>query len=252
MGTKQSEKQKEEQLEALREELAQEIEERLSLGSGDFSQIREEKRPIQTFEIQTEQEVKQVIEAILFAASRPVSTGDIKRALPHYSAEKIEILVRELQTEYMNAGKSFRIEEVAGGFQCTTDPKFAPWIMKLERDRKTKQATQSALETLAILAYKQPVTRAEIEDLRGVDISGVLSTLLERNLIQIVGRKEVPGRPFLYGTTNRFLEHFGLKSVADLPNISEIQSLVDQSVKREELLRNEKIVETQESEVSPT
>ena len=92
------------------------------------------------------------------------------------------------------------------------------------------------------MAYKQPVTRAEVEDLRGVDVSGVLATLLDRNLIRIVGRKEVPGRPFLYGTTEKFLEHFGLKSLKDLPDISEIKSLVDHSVRKEELLRTEKII----------
>ena len=98
------------------------------------------------------------------------------------------------------------------------------------------------METLAILAYKQPITRAEIEDLRGVDVSGVLSTLADRGLIKIVGKKEVPGRPFLYGTTEKFLEHFGLKSIQNLPDISEIRSLIENSVKKEELLRTEKII----------
>lgn len=105
-----------------------------------------------------------------------------------------------------------------------------------------KQATQSALETLAILAYKQPITRAEIEELRGVDVSGVLNTLVERSLIKIVGRKEVPGRPFLYGTTEKFLEHFGLKSLQDLPSIEEVRTIVEKSVKKEELLGRPQIV----------
>ena len=101
------------------------------------------------------------------------------------------------------------------------------------------------------MAYKQPITRAEIEDLRGVDVSGVLATLLERNLIKIVGKKEVPGRPFLYGTADKFLEHFGLKSIADLPDISEIRSLIEHSVKREELLRTEKIISVEGNSSAP-
>jgi segregation and condensation protein B len=244
---KQKEREKEETLKRLRSEIAQQIEDRLPQTEGDFQagSAPEPKRP----DVHSDEEAKRVVEAILFASSRPLSVNELRKALGGFSASKIEILTRELKSEYEQEGRSFHISEVAGGFQLTTDAKFAPWIVRLERDRKVKHATQSALETLAILAYKQPVTRTEIEDLRGVDVAGVLNTLLERNLIKIVGRKEVPGRPFLYGTTSRFLEHFGLKSVADLPNISEIQSLVDQTVKREELLRTEKIVEAVEEEI---
>jgi segregation and condensation protein B len=115
--------------------------------------------------------------------------------------------------------------------------------MKLELDKKSRRASLSALETLAILAYKQPVTRAEIEDLRGVDVSAVLANLLERDLIQIVGRKEVAGRPFLYGTTEKFLQHFGLKTLEDLPKISEIRELLENSINKDELFKTEKIVE---------
>ena len=194
-------------------------------------------------------EAKRVVEAILFTASRPITTAELKRALGGYRVQQIEAMVRQLQAEYEREARSFRIQEIAGGFECATQPRFAPWILKLELQRRAKQATQSALESLAILAYKQPVTRAEIEDLRGVDVSGVLATLLERNLIRVVGRKEVPGRPFLYGTTDKFLQHFGLKSLKDLPDISEIKSLVENSVKREELFRTEKILSQEESGV---
>ena len=188
-----------------------------------------------------------MIEAILFTSGKPVTLGDLKRALTGYGETKIEKLVRELQSEYEREGRSFRVQEIAGGFECATDSKYAPWILKLELQRKQRQATQSALETLAILAYKQPVTRIEIEDLRGVDVSGVLSTLLDRGLIKIVGKKEVPGHPFLYGTTDKFLEHFGLKSIQNLPDISEIRSLIENSVKREELLRAEKVISAEET-----
>ena len=239
---KQTEKAKQAHLKALREELAQEISVQLS------GQITEEKRPQEKTDtkvppIREEAEAKRVIEAILFTSGRPVMPTDLKRSLGSgYTEAKIEKLIRELQAEYIQENRSFKILEIAGGFECSTDPKFAPWILKLELQKKSRQATQSALETLAIIAYKQPTTRAEIEDLRGVDVSGVITTLTERNLIKIIGKKEVPGHPFLYGTTEKFLEHFGLKSIQNLPDISEIKSLIENSVKREELLRTEKII----------
>lgn len=238
---KQKEKEKQAQLKALREELHQEITDQLPAelaAEGEKSQ----KVSVEARSVRDEAEAKRVIEAILFTASKPVTSAELKRSLSHFGAAKIEQMVRELQSEYERDGRSFRIQEIAGGFECSTDPKYAPWILKLELQRKAKQATQSALETLAILAYKQPITRAEIEDLRGVDVSGVLSTLADRGLIKIVGKKEVPGRPFLYGTTEKFLEHFGLKSIQNLPDISEIRSLIENSVKKEELLRTEKII----------
>ena len=238
---KQKEKEKETQRKVLREELSREISDQLP------AELREEIKPgakpeAKPHPVHSDQEAKRVIEAILFTAGRPVTLADLKRALSGYSQVKIEKLVQELKAEYEREGRSFQIKEIAGGFECATDPRYAPWILKLELQRKARQATQSALETLAIIAYKQPTTRIEVEDLRGVDVSGVLNTLLERGLIKIVGRKEVPGRPFLYGTTEKFLEHFGLKSIQDLPDISEIRSLIENSVKREELLRTEKIV----------
>ena len=141
-----------------------------------------------------------------------------------------------------------RKEEIAGGYELSTRREFAPWILKIELQRKARQATQSALETLAILAYKQPLTRAEIEALRGVDTSGVLNTLMEKNFIKITGKKEVPGRPFMYGTTEKFLEHFGLKELRDLPSIDEIRQMVDSSVKKEELIGTKKIVDVPQSD----
>ena len=245
MKTKAQEKEKQAQLKVLREEISKEISDQLPPEVREDAK-RESKTEPPVRRVYDDQEAKRVIEAILFTSAKPVMIPDLKRALTGYGEAKIEKLVRELQAEYEREERSFGISEIAGGFECATDPKYAPWILKLELQRKARQATQSALETLAILAYKQPITRAEIEDLRGVDVSGVLATLLERNLIKIVGKKEVPGRPFLYGTTDKFLEHFGLKSIADLPDISEIKSLIEHSVKREELLRTEKIVNQEE------
>ena len=241
---KQKEKEREAQPKALREELHQEITDQLP---AELT-AEQEKRSVETHPIRNEAEAKRIIEAILFTASKPVTVAELKRSLTGFALPKIEQVIRELQSEYERNGCSFRIQEIAGGFECSTDPKYAPWILKLELQRKAKQATQSALETLAILAYKQPITRAEIEDLRGVDVSGVLSTLTDRGLIKIVGKKEVPGRPFLYGTTEKFLEHFGLKSIQNLPDISEIRSLIENSVKKEELLRTEKIVSNEENQ----
>ena len=234
-------------MKSLRKELSAEIEEQLPSEIGDDSRPSS-KGEAEARQVRDDREAKRVIEAILFTAGRPVTVQDLKRAATGIGQTKIENLISELKSEYERDGRSFRIQEVAGGFECTTDPKYAPWILKLELQRKARQATQSALETLAIIAYKQPTTRAEVEDLRGVDVSGVLTTLTERELIKIVGRKEVPGRPFLYGTTDQFLEHFGLKSIQDLPDLSEIRLLIENSVKREELLRTEKMISTEGSE----
>ncbi len=231
-----SEKEKNLELKRLRQELEEKLEEQLEQdtmpaqsGSAKFVEPSE----------LSEEEVKKVVEAILFSSNRTMTVAEFKRVLKGFTAPQIQKIVEELKTDYETNGRAFRINEVAGGYEISTLPQYAPWIVKLELQKKAKQATQSALETLAILAYKQPITRAEIEDLRGVDVSGVVSTLLERNLIKIVGRKEVPGRPYMYGTTDKFLEHFGLKSLNDLPNISEIKTLVENSVRREDLLKSE-------------
>ncbi len=252
---KQTEKEKLAHLKALREELHQEITSQLAsqsspnalIGDPDSRLKRAGMTSQQVPSIHDDTEAKRVIEAILFTSGRPVLPGDLKRSLGSgYTEAKIEKLVRELQAEYEQDNRSFRILDIAGGFECSTDPKFAPWILKLELQKRARQATQSALETLAIVAYKQPTTRADIEDLRGVDVSGVITTLMERNLIKIVGKKEVPGHPFLYGTTDKFLEHFGLKSIQNLPDISEIKTLIENSVRREELLKTEKIIPNDE------
>ncbi|MBI3999835.1 MAG: SMC-Scp complex subunit ScpB [Candidatus Omnitrophica bacterium] len=245
---KQKQKEKEAKMKVLRKEIALEISDQLPPDFAAEKPRTEKTSGDKTPKICDDQEAKRAIEAILFTASKPVTISDLKRALgTGYHDGKIEKLVQELQSEYQTEGRSFRISEIAGGFECATDPKYAPWILKLELQRRQRQATQSALETLAILAYKQPITRAEIEDLRGVDVSGVLQTLTERSLIKIVGKKEVPGHPFLYGTTDKFLEHFGLKSIQDLPDISEIKSLIENSVRKEELLKTEKIIPAEET-----
>ena len=238
---KAKEKEREAQLKQLRQELEEKLSEQLPAELREEKHLKNEK--FTEREITSPEEAKRVIEAILFTASKPMTVNEFKRILKGYNASQVEQIIRELQADYVNENHSFRINEVAGGFEISTESQYAPWILKLELQKKAKQATQSALETLAILAYKQPMTKAEIEDLRGVDVSGVISTLLERNLIKVVGRKEVPGRPFLYGTTDKFLEHFGLKSLEGLPNLEEIKMIVEKSVKKEELLGKTQIVE---------
>ncbi|MBI4398978.1 MAG: SMC-Scp complex subunit ScpB [Candidatus Omnitrophica bacterium] len=179
--------------------------------------------------------MKQIIEALLFVASKPLMLGEIRKVVRGYKPSEIEQALSELRQSYEERGASFRLQEVAGGYELSTRPEFAPWILKLEMEKKARAATHAALETLAILAYKQPVTRVEIEEVRGVDSSGVLSSLMDRNLVKITGRKEVPGRPLLYATTDKFLEHFGLKSIEDLPRIDEIKDLVARMINQEEL-----------------
>ena len=240
---KQTAKEKEytEKIKALRQEIEEKLEEQLP------SEMLEGKsgtsvQQIAASDVTDPNHAKRVIEAILFAATKPLTAAEIKKVMKSISVPQIESIIRELKEQYQKGEQSFEIIEIANGYEMATKKDYAPWIMKIELQKKVRQVTQSALETLAILAYKQPITRAEIEELRGVDVSAVLSTLMEKGLIKIVGKKEVPGRPFLYGTTDKFLNHFGLKSLQNLPSIEEIRNLVEGSIKKEELLGRPQIV----------
>lgn len=169
--------------------------------------------------------LKSILESLLFLADGPLTPHRLGELAA--GADKKEILsaLAELQSEYETQGRGIRVVEVAGGFQFRTPKENADWIKNLYRG-KAQRMTRATLETLAIIAYKQPVTRAEIESIRGVDVDGVLSTLLERRLVRIVARKDVPGRPFLYGTTSEFLEMFNLKDLTGLPTLKEMESIV--------------------------
>ena len=240
------EREKQAKLKSLRKELDQEIQEQLEETRAAESLVEPQKFQIDSLreeDLQDPQKAKQVVEALIFASSKPLTPGEIRKVTKVLTVSQIEKIAAGLKEEYQASGRSFEFLEIAGGYEISTKKEFAPWILKIELQRKARQATQSALETLAILAYKQPLTRAEIESLRGVDTSGVLNTLMEKNFIRIVGKKEVPGRPFMYGTTEKFLEHFGLKALQDLPSIEEIRQIVDSSVKREELMGTKKIVD---------
>ncbi|MEA3369689.1 MAG: SMC-Scp complex subunit ScpB [Candidatus Ratteibacteria bacterium] len=177
-------------------------------------------------------ETKNIIEALLFASSKPLSIRQIKEVLDKTDVQIIRQAVVKLQEEYKGDGRNFQIIEVGGGFRITTLPRFAPWLKKLFSAQKKNIISRQALETLAIIAYKQPITRAEIEAVRGVNADGVTHSLLEKRLIQVVGRKPVPGRPLIYRTTNRFLDSFGLKALADLPEIEELKEVEEDVIRR--------------------
>lgn len=171
-----------------------------------------------------DQHVKAIMEALIFAAESPLSLERIKEIIEEVPKKELQRLLVQLQGEYNNSPRGFTLVEVAEGWQFRTRPEYAPWIRKL-RKTKTFALSQPALETLAVIAYKQPIMRSEIEKIRGVDSGGVLRTLLEKKLIKILGRKDIPGRPLVYGTSRYFLEIFGLKDLTSLPTLKEIESL---------------------------
>ena len=165
---------------------------------------------------------KGIIEALLFASEKSISLEEICQVLEGEDKNTLKELIEELKGEYESQGRGFRLVKVAAGFQVCTRPDFAPWLAKLFRSRRISRFSKPALETLAIVAYRQPVTRAEVESIRGVNVEGVLRTLLEKGMVRIRGRKDSPGRPLIYGTTNRFLEYFGLNSLSELPRLEEL------------------------------
>jgi len=168
-----------------------------------------------------------ILEALLFASEEPLSIPKLREIIPELKPKEISDAVSLLNTQYQKAGRSFEIKEIAGGYQFFTLPEYADYIEKLFQTRQISRLTQKALETLAIVAYKQPLTKHEIEEIRGVNVDGVMKTLLSRSLITISGRAKAPGSPFLYTTTKKFLDYFGLNSLEDLPKLKEIDELID-------------------------
>jgi segregation and condensation protein B len=169
--------------------------------------------------------IKAVAEALLFVSERPVRVSEIIKVLSDSSSvspHSVVAALEELKIEYIQTQRSFRLVEIAGGYQLRTVPEMAPYITKFLTGQERTRLSRPALETLAITAYRQPIARSQIESIRGVDVGGILKMLQERGLVKIVGRTEAPGRPFLYGTTSLFLEHFGLNSLADLPRAEEL------------------------------
>jgi len=168
-------------------------------------------------------ELKKIVEGFIFASETPLSLDRLATLLERPRGE-IRPLVEQLLQQYAPGMGGFYLAEIAGGYQFRTDAELAFWLRKLSKERPFR-FSQAALETLAIIAYRQPVTRAEVEYLRGVDSGGVVKSLLEKNLLRILGKKDVPGRPLMYGTSRQFLELFGLKSLEDLPTLKEFSAL---------------------------
>ena len=166
-------------------------------------------------------EVKAVVEALVFASPEPMTPKMLFKLLAEEPREDVLAALEALKADYENR-PGLQMVEVAGGYQIVTRPDLLEWVRRLFHERSTQKLTVQALETLAVIAYKQPITALEITEIRGVNTSGVLTTLLERHLIKIVGRKNVVGRPFLYATTKEFLVRFGLKDLTDLPKIEDM------------------------------
>ena len=164
------------------------------------------------------------LEALIFASKGPATPAYLRKGLARMTPKAIEEAVSHINHELRESGRPYEIAQVAGGYQFRTRPEFGALLQKTQPERKVR-LSRPALETVAVIAYKQPITRAEIEDLRCVDCGGVLKSLLERDLIRIVGRRDTPGRPALYGTSSFFLETFGLGSLRDLPALREIEAL---------------------------
>jgi segregation and condensation protein B len=165
--------------------------------------------------------LKPIIEALIFASPEPITPKTLYKLLDGEPREDVDAALAAVRADYDRPG-GLQIVEVAGGFQVTTKPELHEWVRKLFHERTTQKLSVQALETLAVIAYRQPVTALEIGEIRGVNTSGVLNTLLERHLIKIVGRKPVVGRPFMYGTTKEFLIRFGLNDVNDLPKVQDM------------------------------
>jgi len=166
-------------------------------------------------------ELKAIVEALVFASPEPITPKMLYKLLSSEPKEDVSAAINELRVEYQGR-PGLQWVEVAGGYQITTRPELHEWVRRLFHERTTQKLSVQALETLAVIAYRQPVTALEVTDIRGVNTSGVLTTLLERHLIKIVGRKNVVGRPFMYATTKEFLIRFGLKDLADLPKIEDM------------------------------
>lgn len=170
-------------------------------------------------------ELKAILETLLFVSHGPVTADRLASVLEGVPKAEVRQALRSLQEEFDQIGRGLQVVEVAGGFQLVTRSDYGPWIKRLEKNKPAPKLSRSALESLAIIAYKQPIVRAEVEQIRGVEASGVIRTLLERKLIRMVGRKEMPGRPIMYGTTKYFLQHFGLRDLAELPPLREFKEL---------------------------
>jgi len=208
----------------------------------------------------------QVIEALLFGAQKPLSIKEIADALRRAGTEdefspnefarvkeaEVAAAIEQLKIEYMEQHRAFQLVEKSDGWQLVTDPSYARWVRNLFPEPRPARLSAPALETLAIIAYRQPITRADVEAVRGVNIDGVLQTLMERGLVKISGRAEIPGRPLLYETTQFFLDHFGLKNLDQLPNVQELRTRYLPAAPRPATQNPVAATEEQASSATPT
>lgn len=180
-------------------------------------------------EISLAEHAKSILEAILFAASEPITIRQFQHALPGLNARVIRGVLSELRDEYRETGRSFGLVEIANGYQISTRPEYSEWIRKFYIQQVRVTLSPSALETLAIVAYKQPVTRADVANIRGVNSDSVINALVEKDLVCVSGRKEGAGRSLLFSTTDKFLQQFGLKDSSELPSLDEIEQFLSTS-----------------------
>ena len=171
------------------------------------------------FELVPTSEFKQIVETLLFITDRPVKPSRIADVIDGVDARRVREMILEIQDDYIRRNSAVQVVELGGGFQMSTKPEYGRWVRRLYNEKMTAKLSNAALETLAIVAYKQPITRAEMEAIRGVDVAGPLERLLERSLVRVVGKKDTVGRPMVYGTTDEFLRMFGLNKISDLPDL---------------------------------
>jgi segregation and condensation protein B len=170
--------------------------------------------------------LRSILEALIFAAEEPLTLDDLEELFPGAPKEELQQALDDVASRWETEDRGLQVLRVAGGYRLTTRPDLGEWVRALFRARNRRRLSGAALETLAIVAYRQPITTPEIQALRGTDPAGVLQTLLDRRLLKVVGRKKVVGKPMLYGTTPEFLTHFGLNTLADLPTLEEFGALV--------------------------
>lgn len=173
-------------------------------------------------------ELRHIVEAIIFASTEPITGEKIIECVQKEGVhgDAIRQAIEQLNKEYQQTQRSIRIVKIAGGYQFATHPQYDRWVGRLFKEKAERKLSQAALEVLAIVAYRQPITRAEIEKIRGVNADWTLRSLMEKNLITVVGREDLPGKPLLFGTTKSFLEHFGLFDIAELPKLKEIEDII--------------------------
>jgi segregation and condensation protein B len=189
-------------------------------------EITQEQKPSEAENTLSREDYKRIIETLLFITDRPLSPIKLSQIADISHAQLARDIVAEIAQEYAQSARVVQIIEIGGGFQMSTKPEYGRWVRKLFNEKTSAKLSNAALETLAIIAYKQPITRAEVEAIRGVDIIAPLEKIMERGLVKITGKKDAPGKPMLYGTTDEFLRLFGLNKIADLPELKEFAAKI--------------------------